>query len=193
LHRPGAFCSTLVREYSAYFQPGLKVYVNKVEVNVKKDKFSFSLVACDLCNGTEPASNYRAQLDFQFGKGEVAAMTAPTLQAAVAKVMAIDPNGAVPPGAAAAAPPIAPAAPAPAPPAAPAPPPTPEEQAPAPIPPPPPPPAEPQTISAGMTIAQVEAALGKPQKIIKVSPAKVIYLYKDLKVSFLNDKVADVE
>ena len=64
---------------------------------------------------------------------------------------------------------------------------------PAPIAPPPPPADQPtQTIEIGQTVDQVVAALGQPQKIAKVG-TKQIYFYKDLKVTFNNGKVSDVE
>lgn len=66
------------------------------------------------------------------------------------------------------------------------------EAPPPPIAPPPPPPADPKTISAGQTPDQVTAALGQPEKIIKL-PTKQIYIYKDMKVTFINGKVTDVQ
>ena len=64
---------------------------------------------------------------------------------------------------------------------------------PAPIPAPPPPADQPtQTIEIGQTVDQVVAALGQPQKIAKVG-TKQIYFYKDLKVTFNDGKVSDVD
>jgi len=83
-----------------------------------------------------------------------------------------------------AAPPSQPAAP----PAAPAP----AEAPPAPIEPPPPPPPDPAEVAEGQTIEQVVAALGQPQKKAKVG-TKEIYYYKDLKVTFVNGKVKDIQ
>jgi hypothetical protein len=80
------------------------------------------------------------------------------------------------------------AAPAAAPPAAePAPPPV--EAPPPVIEAPPPPPAE---VSLGQTPDEVVAALGQPTKKAKVG-TKEIYFYKDLKVTFLNGKVKDIQ
>ena len=67
----------------------------------------------------------------------------------------------------------------------------------APAPPPeiaPPPPADaaPPTISLGQTIDQVTAAFGQPVKIAKLG-VKQIYYYKDMKVTFTNGKVSNVE
>jgi hypothetical protein len=73
--------------------------------------------------------------------------------------------------------------PTPAPAAAPA------EAAPAPIEAPPPPPAE---VSLGQTPEQVVATLGEPAKKAKVG-TKDIYFYKDMKVTFVNGKVTDIQ
>jgi len=51
---------------------------------------------------------------------------------------------------------------------------------------------EPQTIQLGMTTDQVQAALGKPEKIFNVG-SKQIYTYKDVKITFMNGKVSDVQ
>jgi len=64
------------------------------------------------------------------------------------------------------------------------------------IPPPPPPadqpPPRPPTISLGQTPEQVIAALGQPQKIVKL-PQKETYYYTDLKVIFTAGKVSDIQ
>ncbi|MGD0786781.1 MAG: hypothetical protein ABR898_02270 [Terracidiphilus sp.] len=57
---------------------------------------------------------------------------------------------------------------------------------------PPPPPADAPTISIGQTKAQVTATFGPPTKTAKVG-VKEIYYYKDMKVTFTNGKVSDVE
>ncbi len=68
----------------------------------------------------------------------------------------------------------------------------PAEAPPPPIEAPPPPPADPVSVSEGQTIDQVVAALGQPVKKAKVG-TKDIYYYKDLKVTFVNGKVTDVQ
>jgi len=66
----------------------------------------------------------------------------------------------------------------------------------APIPPPPPPPdappAAPKTIAKGETKEQVVAILGQPTKVVNLG-AKEIDIYPDMKVIFVNKKVADVQ
>jgi hypothetical protein len=49
-----------------------------------------------------------------------------------------------------------------------------------------------KTIELGQTTEQVETILGKPEKIIKLG-AKVVYVYKDMKVIFTDGKVSDVQ
>ncbi|BDU74139.1 hypothetical protein [Mesoterricola silvestris] len=48
------------------------------------------------------------------------------------------------------------------------------------------------TISLGMTPGQVEAALGRPKNTVDLG-AKKIYVYRDLKITFLNGRVSDVQ
>jgi hypothetical protein len=66
----------------------------------------------------------------------------------------------------------------------------------APIAPPPPPadapPAQPKTIAIGQSTVLVVAILGQPEKMVNLGP-KAIYIYKDLKVTFVNGKVSDVQ
>jgi len=59
---------------------------------------------------------------------------------------------------------------------------------------PPPPPADapPPTIAVGQTELQVTTVFGQPTRVAKVG-AKEIYYYKDMKVTFTNGKVSNVE
>lgn len=59
---------------------------------------------------------------------------------------------------------------------------------------PPPPPADapPPTIALGQTKDQVTAGFGQPQRIAKLG-AKEIFYYKDMKVTFTDGKVSNVE
>lgn len=70
------------------------------------------------------------------------------------------------------------------------------EAAPAPIEAPPPPPdapaAPPPTVALGQTPDQVVAILGQPQKKAELG-TKQIYFYKDVKVTFVNGKVKDIQ
>jgi hypothetical protein len=68
----------------------------------------------------------------------------------------------------------------------------PAEAAPAPIEPPPPRPGDSVAVSEGQTIDEVVAILGQPVRKARVG-TKDIYLYKDLKVIFVNGKVKEVQ
>ena len=61
--------------------------------------------------------------------------------------------------------------------------------------PPPPPPADapPPTIAVGQTKDQVVAGFGQPVRTAKLAGTKEIYFYKDMKVTFTNGKVSNVE
>jgi hypothetical protein len=48
------------------------------------------------------------------------------------------------------------------------------------------------TISLGQTMDQVIAIMGQPKNIVDLG-AKKIYVFQDIKVTFSNGKVADVE
>lgn len=67
-----------------------------------------------------------------------------------------------------------------------------QEAAPPPIAPPPPPPADPKTIALKQTQEEVAANFGQPEKKIKLA-SKEIWVYKDMKVTFVNGKVTDVQ
>jgi hypothetical protein len=54
-------------------------------------------------------------------------------------------------------------------------------------------PAAPVTIEVGQTIDQVVGALGNPVSIASVGTTKKIYVYKDMKVTFVNGKVSDIK
>jgi hypothetical protein len=57
---------------------------------------------------------------------------------------------------------------------------------------PPQPAPQPKTVLKGDSIDQVVATLGKPEKILQVD-TKLIYVYKELKITFLDGKVSDIQ
>ena len=160
------------------FAKGDKVYPTKLEVNVDKDTVAMSIVACDKCNNTDPPSANKAQVVFQFPKGSLAKASAGDVEDTIGQLLAISEDSG-------------------------------DQgnnqqqgggdqqqqgqgggqqqqqqqqqQQ-----------AEPQTIQMGMTIDQVQQAMGKPEKIVNLGP-KQIYVYKDLKVTFIGGRVADVQ
>jgi hypothetical protein len=164
------------------FAVGDKVYPMKIDVNVAKDAVILNVVACDTCNKTDPPTYNKAQVVFQFPKGALATANAGQVEDVIGQLLAISSDDAAPAGDQGAqqqqqgggdqgsqqlAAQQQPAA---------------QEQ----------PAAEPQTIEKGQTPDQVEAAMGKPDKIVNLG-SKQIYVYKDLKVTFLNGKVSDVQ
>jgi hypothetical protein len=177
LHPSVGFCAAMLKNVSSYFQPGSKVYPLKIEVNPEKGKISFEVVACDSCNGGGSGSSMKGGVVFQFAKGYLETATAGTVEDTIGQVFSVssdgqdggqndDQNQGEP---------QAQAGPQGGQPAT-------QQQA----------QAEPQTIQLGQSIVQVLAALGKPEKIVNLGP-KQIYVYKDLKVTFLDGKVSDVQ
>jgi len=165
------------------FATGDKVYPSKIDVNVAKDTVTLSIVACDTCNKTDPPTYMKANVVFQFPHGSLAAASAGSVEDTIGQLLAISSDDAQQAGdqggqqgqgqggdqggqQQAAAPPQQPAAPEPAP--------------------------EPASIEKGMTPDQVQAAIGKPDKMVNLG-SKQIYVYKDLKVTFVNGKVSDVQ
>lgn len=167
LHPPGGFCVSLQN----YFQKGDKVYPLKVDVDLKKGRITFRVVACDKCNGVDPPSGFKGEVVFEFAKGYLEKAQAGEVEDTIGQVFAVSTDDAQPdqgqqqdqqqgqaPQAGAQ-----------------------DQQQ-----------AQPQNIELGMTTDQVQAVLGKPEKTVNLG-AKQIYVYKDLKVTFKDGKVSDVQ
>ena len=172
------------QQTTQFFQVGNKVYPTKIQVNMDKDQVVMGIVACDSCNNISPTTFYKADVVFQFTKGELAKMSAPQVEDAIAGLLAIDDsggdqnnqqgnnqggnnndqggnNGGNNQGNGGGQ----------------------AQNQPAP---------EPAQIEKGQTPDQVKAAIGVPDKIINLG-TKQIYVYKDIKVTFVNGKVSDVQ
>jgi hypothetical protein len=159
---------------------GDKVYPQKIEVDPTKDTVSISVVECDKCNKTDPPTYMKAKIVFEFAKGSIAKAQAGEVEDTIGQLLAISDtsqqdqgqqgqaqgNDQQQGGQQQAAQDQAPAQPA--------------QQ------------AQPQTIEVGMTPDQVTAAMGQPDKIVKLT-SKQIYIYKDMKVTFVGGKVSDVQ
>jgi hypothetical protein len=158
------------------FQVGEKVYPSKIEVNSGKDMIALSVISCDSCNKIDPPTYYKSEVIFQFAKGYLAKASVPQVEDTIAQVFSMDtgddaPNqaqnqGGQQGGGGGGQGGQGQQA---------------QQQQP-----------EPQTIQLGQTTDQVQAALGKPEKVVNLGP-KMIYVYKDLKVTFVNGKVSDVQ
>ena len=160
------------------FAKGDKVYPTKIDVNLDKDQVIMGIVACDTCNKTDPPTYNKANVVFVFPKGSLAKAGAGEVEDTIGQLLSISDDaqqasgdqgggqqgGGQQGGQGQQAD---------------------QNQQPQPQ-------AEPQSIEKGMTTDQVEGAMGKPEKIVNLGPKK-IYVYKDLKVTFLNGKVFDVQ
>ena len=177
LKAPNGFCAAMVKQNSRYFQVGTKVYPMRIDVSLDKDKVSLQVVECDSCNGVQQPSFYKSEVVFQFAKGTLQNMNPSQVEDTIGQVLAIDSggdsqqqNGQADQNQTNSQSGGGGGQQA-------------QQQA---------PPAEPQQIEKGMTPDQVKVALGTPEKIINLG-SKLIYVYKDIKVTFLNGKVADVQ
>jgi hypothetical protein len=178
-----------------FFQVGNKVYATKVQVNADKDQVVLGIVSCDSCNNISPTTFYKADVIFQFNKGALAKMSAPQVEDAIGGLLAISDSGGDQnnnnggndqgnnnggnngngnsngngngngndQGGGNGGGQA-------------------QNQA----------QADPVQIEKGMTPDQVKAANGVPDKIINLGP-KQIFVYKDIKVTFINGKVVDVQ
>jgi hypothetical protein len=144
---------------------GEKVYVTQIEVNPNHDRVEFRIVECDTCNSGITSASFKSQIFFQFPKGSLAKPDVPAVEDTISQVFALE--GAVPatPQVPTTQSPVAPGAAAP---------------------------TAPVQIQLGQSIDQVVAALGQPEKKVNLG-SKQIYVYKDLKVTFVNGKVSDVQ
>ena len=186
LQKPGSICVSIERSFSAYFQPGLKVYFTKLDVNLKKGQVDVSITACDTCNNTEPASYYRSELDFEFEKGYLETAKPEAVMATIAQIFARDAGGGAGAVLSTTTPEtqiVAPAAVTPPP-----------QRVYEDLAPPPSPPAPAPTVSMGQTKDQVTAAFGEPQRKAAAG-AKELFFYTDLKmkVTFTDGKVSSIE
>jgi len=152
-----------------------RVYVMKVIADLKKDRVIFIVMQCDQCNGAQGTSLFKAQIAFQFPQGWLAGADAGQVADVVAQVLAPD-NGGGDNGQSQGQPNDAGAAPPPQQ--------APQQSA--------PPQQSTQTITKGQTEDQVIAAFGQPDKIVDLG-AKKLYVYKDMKITFIGGRVVDVQ
>jgi len=155
---------------------GEKVYVTKIEVNVKDSKVTVSIMECDTCNSVQDPSGRKAQVVFIYPKdylsgadgGQVSDVINQTLEIQAddsgGQQQQAQDSGNQQQAQAQQAQPEQPAAP----------------------------PQPPPTIQLGQTPDEVTAALGQPEKIVNLG-TKQIYYYKDMKVTFVKGKVTDVQ
>lgn len=157
------------------FAKGEKVYPTKIDVNPEKDTVTMGIVACDTCNNTDPPTYNKASVVFQFPKGSLAKASAGEVEDTIGQLLALsednqqqDQGGQQGGGQQGGGQDQGGQQGQ-------------QQQQ-----------AEPQTIQLGQSVEEVQAALGKPEKIVNLG-AKQIFIYKDMKVTFLKGKVADVQ
>jgi hypothetical protein len=155
-------------------QTGDKVYITRIEdrSDTKGDVLKFSILTTDNLDvkGQDTQKKYSATVSFHFKKHYFDDAPPGDVEHVIEEVMApaavrrAPPASSPRPRAVAAATPAAPAAPA----------------------------GPPPTISIGETSSQVLQAMGMPQQMIDLGSKKT-YIYKNMKVVFVDDKVSDVQ
>jgi hypothetical protein len=154
-----------------------RVYVMRLTTDPKKDRVTLVIMQCDPCNNAQQPSYFKAQVAFQFPQGYLSGgADAGQVADVVAQVLAPDNAG----GDQNAQQPQQNAAPAPA------------QGQQAPVTSQDSVPQQTQTITKGQTEDQVIAAFGQPDKIVDLG-AKKLYIYKDMKITFIGGKVVDVQ
>jgi hypothetical protein len=171
LHPSTGFCANMMKNVSGVFKKGAKVYPVKVDVDIAKAKITMQVVRCDSCYNDSAQNAMKGEVVFEFAKGYLEKASAGEVEDTVGQVFAVSSDDQQEQSA------DAQQADQQAPPG--------QQEQPAQQ-------AEPATVQLGMTTDQVESALGKPDKIFNVG-TKQIYVYKDVKVTFLNGKVSDVQ
>jgi hypothetical protein len=86
------------------FRVGEKVYPSRIDVDLKQEKISLGIVACDACNGISPPTASKSEVAFQFAKGYLETASVPDVEDTIAQVFTLDDSGA----AASASPPAGP-------------------------------------------------------------------------------------
>jgi hypothetical protein len=161
------------------FAKGDKVYPTKIDVNLEKDTVTMGIVACDKCNNVDPPTYNKTNVVFVFAKGTLAKGNAAEVEDTIGQLLTVSTDdqqqagGGQPQQSGDQGGQAAPQDQGQAQPAA-------------------QPQAQPESIEMGMTPDQVVAAMGQPDKKVNLG-TKQIYVYKDLKVTFMNGKVSDVQ
>ena len=175
IHSPSSVLTGVFKQNvsTRFLTAGERVYISKLDINMKAAKITFSLVECDSCNGVQNPSNYKAVLAFQFAKGSLESANPADVENTIAQVLAVDSDqnqqgggdqgGQGQQGGQQQQD-------------------QPQQQQ----------PSATVNISVGQTLDQVKAALGEPLKTVNLG-TKQILVYKDLKVTLLKGKVTDVE
>jgi len=170
LKGPSGMAKMAAGNNTKLLQIGEKVYPIKIDVDMKKDKVTLTVIECDSCNGAQQPSSYKSAVAFQFPAGYLVQAAPDQIVEVVSLVLAPDSDSGGDQQAAAPEQQVAP------PPAA--------QEA--------PPPAPSGGIQVGQTIKQVLAIHGFPKQIMNVGSGQV-YIYSDVLVTFVNGHVSNVQ
>lgn len=160
---PNPFCKVTVKQTATSFRAGHRAYVLKIDANPQKEKISFAIVTC-----SDEGVSFKGEVVFQFAKDYLEKASVTEVEDKISELLALDDNS---------------------------------DQAQASNPPPGPPQGQqqpdnqapqPPTIQIGQPLREVESLLGPPEKKVDLGP-KQIYVYKDLKITFIDGKVSDVQ
>jgi hypothetical protein len=160
---PNVFCKAMVKQAAGSFQAGQLVYPLKIDVNSKQEKISFSIASCD------QGISWKGEIVFQFAKDYLEKAGVTEVEDKISELLALASDNTQQ----AQAPPPSPGQ---------------DQGQPADQ----PAPSQPITIQIGQTRQDVENAMGQPEKRVDLG-AKQIYVYKDLKITFVDGKVSDVQ
>jgi tetratricopeptide (TPR) repeat protein len=89
---PDALCPEMARKNSRPFKVGEKTYASQIDVDLKKEKISFRIIACDSCNGTNPGTSFKSEVIFQFAPGFLEHASVPEVEDTIGDILAMD-NG----------------------------------------------------------------------------------------------------
>ncbi len=87
---PDVLCPETARKNSRPFKVGEKVYPVQIDVDLKKEKISFHILACDSCNGTSPATSLKSEVIFQFAPGYLEKASVLEVEDTIGDILAID-------------------------------------------------------------------------------------------------------
>jgi hypothetical protein len=93
-HLPGAAAENVSDANTSadthLFKIGDKVYPTKINVDMKDEKVAFSIVACDTCNKTDPATYNKSEVDFQFDEGFLEKGDVSKIEDTIGEVFSLD-------------------------------------------------------------------------------------------------------
>ncbi|HUK54237.1 MAG TPA: hypothetical protein VL099_13180 [Candidatus Binatia bacterium] len=165
-----SICRGMFKNTSRFLEVGERVLLYKLDVSVKDEKVSLVVMACEACSGQEQSTYYKGVVNFVYPKGYLESADPGQVEDVISEVL---PLASVVDAAQQQQPQQEPAAQqAAAAPAAPG--------------------GGPGTVQLGQTPEEVLRIMGTPDKIINLGPT-LIYLYKNIKITFKDGRVSDAQ